>query len=100
MRKRLLVVGAGVCVSLVVPLVLLWSREPVTTSDEMRGGNKLPPGLARKFAKAATFSPAGSASLLEDRAGGSGAQDWLEHATPGDDIPFSALRGRGTTGGA
>jgi hypothetical protein len=93
MRKRLLVVGAGGGVALVVPLLLLWSSERVPTSDELRGGRKIPPALARKFAKAATFSPANSASLLEDRAGGSGAQDWLEHATPGDDIPFSAFAG-------
>src|SRR3712207_8817758 len=34
-----------------------------------------------------------SASLVEEREGGSGAQDWIEHATPGTDIPFAALAG-------
>ena len=33
------------------------------------------------------------ASALEEVSGGPGAQDWLEHATPGDDIPFSAFAG-------
>lgn len=53
---------------------------------------KLPVGLARKFAAMATFSP-GAATLLEEAAGGTGAQDWLEHATPGTDIPYAAFAG-------
>lgn len=53
---------------------------------------KLPAGLARKFAAMATFSP-GSAALIEEQAGGTGVQDWLEHATPGNDIPFAAFAG-------
>ena len=56
------------------------------------GGEELPPGLMKKFAAMATFSP-GAASLLEETAGGTGAQDWLEHATPGVDIPYSAFAG-------
>jgi hypothetical protein len=53
---------------------------------------KLPVGLARKFASMATFSP-GAATLIEEVAGGTGAQDWLEHSTPGIDIPYSAFAG-------
>ena len=41
---------------------------------------------------------AGDGLALEDTAGGPGAQDWLEHATPGNDIPFSAFAGARNTG--
>ncbi len=93
MRKRLVLLGAGVGAALVVPLFV--SRPPtdrVATSAHMPDRDEVPPALARKLASSARFSP-GSASLLEEHAGGSGAQDWLEHATPGDDIPFSAFAG-------
>ncbi|MGE0814548.1 MAG: exo-alpha-sialidase [Vicinamibacterales bacterium] len=59
---------------------------------EEDGGEELPPALTRKFAAMATFSP-GAATLLEEAAGGTGGQDWLEHATPGTDIPYSAFAG-------
>jgi len=92
MRKRLLLATGG-CVALVVVIPQLVSRpsERVTTSEEV-GGRELPSALARKLAKAAAFAPV-SASSLEDDAGGWAVQDWLEHATPGNDIPFAAFAG-------
>ena len=90
MRNRLLLLGAGASVALVMPLFLEGPRERVAKSEDPRVGRKLPPALAQKLAHAARFSP-GSLSDMEERAGGPGAQDWLEHATPGDDIPFSAF---------
>ncbi|HEY5907165.1 MAG TPA: hypothetical protein VIZ31_03930, partial [Vicinamibacteria bacterium] len=96
MRKSFLLSGFSLATALVAGLVL---RAPTHRQGpqgpqvgEAGGEKKLPPGLARKLAVAATFSP-GAASLLEDAAGGPGAQDWLEHATPGNDIPFSAFAG-------
>jgi hypothetical protein len=63
--------------------------------EESDDEQKVPEALARKFAVAAKFSP-GAASLLEEISGGPGAQDWLEHATPGNDIPYSAFAGART----
>ena len=66
---------------------------PLATNGETEEAGrlkKLPAGLARKFAAMATFSP-GAATLIEEMAGGSGTQDWIEHSTPGFDIPFSAF---------
>jgi hypothetical protein len=68
------------------------ASRPVATSEESGELHELPTAVAQKLAKVATFSP-GSASLLEDQGGSFAAQDWLEHATPGDDIPFSAFAG-------
>jgi hypothetical protein len=93
MRRFLFMSGFSVTVTVLVALV---APSPVdrgpSSAAEVRGGKKIPAGLARKLAIAATFSP-GAASLLEEEAGGPGAQDWLEHATPGSDIPFSAFAG-------
>jgi hypothetical protein len=93
MRRFLFMSGFSVTVAVLVALV---APSPVdrgpSSAAEVRGGKKIPAGLARKLAIAATFSP-GAASLLEEEAGGPGAQDWLEHATPGSDIPFSAFAG-------
>jgi hypothetical protein len=91
MRKWLLLLGAAGCLALVAPLLLSRAREGATTSRELQAGRKLPPGVARKLATAAAFAPGSAASLLEDRAGGAGGQDWLEHATPGNDIPYTAF---------
>ncbi len=70
------------------------SRPDVTTAASVDTGRlkKLPVGLARKFASMAQFSP-GAATLVEEVAGGTGAQDWIEHSTPGLDIPYSAFAG-------
>ena len=78
-----------VLVGLVAPAP---TRFVTSGGDKASVGKKLPGALARKLAVAATFSP-GAASLLEEAPGGPGAQDWLEHATPGTDIPFSAFAG-------
>lgn len=70
------------------------SRPEVTAGASVDSGRlkKLPVGLARKFASMAQFSP-GAATLVEEVAGGTGAQDWIEHSTPGLDIPYSAFAG-------
>jgi hypothetical protein len=68
------------------------STESSVSALETGRLKKLPFGLATKFAAMATFSP-GAATLLEEAAGGTGAQDWLEHATPGTDIPYAAFAG-------
>ncbi len=100
MRRPLYVVALAAAVALLVsPLTseraLKSPGSPQVRSDGAGRLKKLPTGLARKFAAMATFSP-GSATLLEEQAGGTGAQDWLEHATPGPDIPFSAFAGART----
>jgi hypothetical protein len=96
MRKPFLMTGLGLTAALFVALAVRMpihrETSPAPSAGELRGGKKLPPGLARKLAVAATFSP-GVATILEEMAGGPGAQDWLEHATPGADIPFSAFAG-------
>jgi hypothetical protein len=93
MRKASLFIGCSVTTALLVALVVPKpTPREATPAGEARGGKKLPPGLAKKLAAAATFSP-GVASALEETSGGPGGQDWLEHATPGDDIPFSAFAG-------
>jgi hypothetical protein len=58
----------------------------------LRIGKSVPPAMSRKLAATKAFEP-GSAVWLEDLAGSSGGQDWLEHATPGNDIPYSAFAG-------
>ena len=98
MRMRLYL--GGLAVVLAGLLYSLTTHGPIDVFDldeheeagEREAGDELPPGLARKLAAMAAFAP-GSAALLEEQAGGTGAQDWLEHATPGPDIPFSAFAG-------
>ena len=98
MQKRLYVGALAVALTaLVYPLAIdRWG--PVAPEDsrfEAEGERELeevPPGLARKFAAMAQFSP-GAATLVEEVAGGTGAQDWIEHSTPGLDIPYSAFAG-------
>ena len=93
MRKWLLLAGGGAAVAAL--LVSLFVTNPLTRrlAVESPGDrDELPPAVARKLAAAASFSP-GSASEFEDHAGGSAMQDWIEHATPGDDIPFAAFAG-------
>ena len=92
MKRTLFLVGGVSAAALAVPLIIFWDSnrgsQPLETSER----DEMPPALARKLAAFGTFSPR-SASLLEDDAGGYAAQDWLEHATPGDDIPFAAFAG-------
>ncbi len=73
--------------ALIVPLTLDRPAPDAAAALEQGRLKKLPTGLARKFAAMATFSP-GAATLIEEVAGGTGAQDWLEHSTPGLDIPY------------
>ena len=93
MRVRLSL-GALILLTAValVPLVIPTADDPLNadypqTSDELAQARlkETPPGLVRKLAAMATFSP-GAATLFQEVAGGSGMQDWLEHSTPGPDI--------------
>jgi hypothetical protein len=95
MSKRLYLGALALTVAaLISPLATSRFNSPDASTSVLETGRlkKLPAGLARKFAAMATFSP-GAATLLEEAAGGTGAQDWLEHATPGTDIPYSAFAG-------
>lgn len=101
MRKRLYVGALAVLTAAVLyPLVISGPADRFDLEHDELGeveerGDELPPGLARKLASMATFAP-GAASLLEEQAGGTGIQDWIEHATPGPDIPFAAFAGART----
>jgi hypothetical protein len=93
MRHRL-ILGALI-LTLTAFITPLGTSRPVTSAGvTVEDGRlkKLPVGLARKFAAMAQFSP-GAAALVEEVAGGTGAQDWIEHSTPGLDIPYSAFAG-------
>jgi hypothetical protein len=79
--------------ALIAPLTTNRSAPNASAALEEGRLKKMPVGLARKFAAMAAFSPGNSAALLEETAGGTGLQDWLEHATPGVDIPYSAFAG-------
>jgi hypothetical protein len=93
MKKLLLPLGAGVGVAaLAVSLSVTKAPTERVAAERMADRDEMPAALARKLATTASFSPI-SASLLEDQAGGSALQDWIEHATPGDDIPFTAFVG-------
>ena len=96
MQKRLYVGAFAVALTALVSPLALDRAAPAAPADaaiESQGRlKKLPVGLARKFAAMATFSP-GAASLYQERAGGPGVQDWIEHSTPGLDIPFAAFAG-------
>ncbi len=94
MRNRLIIGSLVLALgALIAPLnTTRHSGDTDADREVEHGGDELPPGLKRKFAAMATFSP-GAASLLEEAAGGTGAQDWLEHSTPGVDIPYSAFAG-------
>lgn len=88
-------VAAAVAAVAIDAVVMPSPPAPLASGPAAKGlriGKSVPPALARKLAAAAAFAP-GSASSIEDMAGSSGGQDWLEHATPGDDIPFSAFAG-------
>ena len=53
--------------------------------------DELPPALARKLARLQAFAPAVDPAI-EGESRGASEQDWLEHTTPGNDIPLSALK--------
>jgi hypothetical protein len=86
----LAVVFALVCVVVVGAIV---SRGPSAVATIKLQGelSQLPPALARKMARGATFSPTtireGGQEISE------GAQDFTMHAFPGASIPFGAIKG-------
>ena len=94
MRSNVVLIGFGAAIAAIVAAVDPAPRETVTSNPTpgLRIGKSVPPALARRLAAAAAFAP-GGATQLEDIAGSAGGQDWLEHATPGNDIPFSAFAG-------
>jgi hypothetical protein len=96
MQTRLYIGALSVALTALVSPLATDRAAPVAPADaaiESQGRlKKLPVGLARKFAAMATYSP-GAASLYEEGAGGPGVQDWIEHSTPGLDIPFAAFAG-------
>ncbi len=96
MQKRLYVGALAVALTALVAPLAVDRPAPVARADsEMEEEGELeevPPGLARKFAAMATYSP-GAASLYAEGDSGTGLQDWIEHATPGPDIPFAAFAG-------
>ena len=77
---------------LLVVFVAVPTRSPSLPSTAMEGDGEMPPALARKLAMGQAFS-ANVDAALEGESRGAAAQDWLEHATPGDDIPLAALLG-------
>lgn len=100
MRMRLYAGTLAALLAVVIfPLTTSRPMDPADSveseSHEERAG-ELPPGLVRKLAAMAAFAPGNSAALLEEQAGGTGIQDWIEHATPGFDIPFAAFAGART----
>lgn len=97
MRKPLvlaaLAIPAGLLPLLFVTTRLSPSRQSQPSSSAKRielDGDELPPALARKLARLQTFAPEASHSL-EGESRGTAIQEWLEHATPGDHIPFAAV---------
>ncbi len=92
MRKPLFIAALTFLVGLLVlSLVPSPSTLPFTQQeDEVEG--EVPPALARKLARMQAFTPDITAAL-EGEYRGAAEQDWLEHSTPGIDIPFFAFAG-------
>ena len=84
-----LIVAVGL---LVLPLML--SRHDGDLSGEIgrEVEGELPPAIAKKLAQRARYAP-DLTGALEGEGRGAAVQDWLEHSTPGDDIPYLALVG-------
>jgi hypothetical protein len=57
------------------------------------GGEELSPAMAAKIAAQATFMPPGGTSNFQEGARSAATDEWLKHATPGNDIPSAALAG-------
>jgi hypothetical protein len=91
MRRALLRLGSAVFAVSLIALVIAVALEHTPKTRRSIDGDEIPPALARKLAKMTTFSPA-AASAVQDDPEGYAAQDWLEHATPGDDVQFSAFK--------
>ena len=58
----------------------------------MEEEGEMPPALERKLAARQAFAASIDAALEGEGRGGA-EQDWIEHATPGNDIPLAALLG-------
>ena len=72
------------------------SAESAAPQPAQLGERELSPALMKKLARAQRFSPAepqyeaGEGGTEE---AGDGADDWLKHASPGNDIPLAAITG-------
>lgn len=93
-RRRLRLGAAGLAVAALLVGVAAAGRltadhpsaAPVNTEGEYA------PALAKKLARAATFAPPTKMSEVnEGDLFGDADQDWIEHATPGIDIPSAAI---------
>ncbi|HEX2445128.1 MAG TPA: hypothetical protein VHJ77_14380 [Vicinamibacterales bacterium] len=81
-----------VVVGLLVLSVALPKQSPPLPSVAMEEEGEMPPALERKLAARQAFSASIDAAL-EGEGRGAAVQDWIEHATPGNDIPIAALLG-------
>ena len=84
-------------VGLLVLSVALPKQSPPLPSVAVEEEGEMPPALERKLAARQAFSASIDAAL-EGEGRGAAVQDWIEHATPGDDIPLAALLGSRTDG--
>jgi hypothetical protein len=91
MRKMLLGLAGSVYTTLILALLLAAGTNRGTPPRESNEADEVPVALARKLAKLATFAPGSASSLLGDDPYGAADQDWLEHATPGNDVSSSEL---------
>jgi hypothetical protein len=91
MRKPLYLAAWAITVSLLVSSLALPAR-PTIPAVAMEEEGELAPALARKLARMQAFVP-DVRDALEGESRGAAEQDWIEHATPGDEIPFAALLG-------
>jgi hypothetical protein len=91
LRRRLLV--AGVLVTALAAALaggFVKGGGGSTAAGSMEG-DEVPPLVARKLAAAAQFAPSVAINLLSDNPSGWADEDWLKHASPGNDIPFAFL---------
>ena len=86
-----------VVVGLLVLSVALHKQSPPLPSVAMEEEGEMPPALERKLAARQAFSASIDAAL-EGKGAAAAMQDWIEHATPGNDIPIAALLGSKTDG--
>ena len=81
----------GVAVGLLVaPLVPTTIEKAESEIEGEREG--VPPALAKKLAQRARFAP-DLMGALESEGRAAADHDWIEHSTPGLDIPLAALEG-------
>lgn len=101
MRRTLSLLGAGVAIAILLPLVAsCTARRAVTTRRSAEGaklrvaGNRTPPALAKRMAQMATFAPWTAPGDAMGSPSGFADQDWLERSIDGGDNeppPFSAF---------